>query len=1182
MVTLEQLAPGSIVRGVIADEAVTVIDIRRFGKDAIELTFRAESTGRPDSRILDRSDETALELVERGRAWAYDADGARFRLVMEAQRIRLAYLFDPQFAVSASQIDPLPHQIDAVYNVMLRRQPLRFLLADDPGAGKTVMAGLLIKELMLRGDVRRCLIVVPAALDVQWQDELWEKFALRFDLMGRDKIEGAVGNPFEEQDLSIARIDLLKQDENLERLRQVEWDLVIVDEAHKMSANFRSGTTDVQETARYRLGQELSRRARHFLLMTATPHRGKEEDFQLFLALLDPDRFEGRFRAGVHRADPSDVMRRMLKEDLLDFEGRKLFPERRSHTLEYTLSDDEAELYAAVTRYVRDEMSRADRVAQEEGGVGQRRRVVIGFALTVLQRRLASSPEAIFRSLTRRRERLERTLAEERERRQTAESARRSSPSLDLLGAQTRAVRNATLEDLEADLDERPEGETDELVDLASAARTIAEVEHEIERLIELEDLARIVRDAPDNAKWRQMRELLQDNQMFDPQGRRRKLVIFTEHRDTLNYLARQIRRLLGDEAAVVTIHGGLGRDERRAAQSAFVNDPGALVLVATDAAGEGINLQRANLMVNYDLPWNPNRLEQRFGRIHRFNQREVCHNWNLVAAGTREGDVYRTLFRKLEEAREALGGKVFDVLGQLFSDHPLRDLMLEAIRYGDDPARRADLERVVNATVGLEQYREAVQQHVLAREAVDVRHLDSLREDRERIAINRLVPHFIAAFFLEAFRTLGGTVQEREEGRYQITGLPAELLRRGQEYRRGTVLQRRYERICFDRTHVQVEGRPRAEIVAPGHPLLEVTIDLLLERDRELLRRGAVLVDPRAGADRARALFTLRNDVTDDRPLLDGTRQIASSELHFVEVGQDGEVAVGNVAPYLDYRPLEPDEHELLRPLLDAPWLRESLADQAQAHAIEHLVPAHFARVKRDREEWVHKTEDAVRERLTREITWWDHRAETLRDEERAGRQPKMNADRARRTADELTARLRARLRELERERRLARQAPIVIAGAVVIPQSMIAALRGAPEEQVRAREVRRIEAIAMRETIARERAAGYEVRDVSAENVGYDLEAIHPEMRALRLIEVKGRDSRGGTVTLTRNEQLVARNKGAAYILAIVEVAGEEVTAFHAIPDPLGRETDDHLPFGMVAATFDIAKMARVNTAG
>src|SRR6184192_1609165 len=438
MARLEDLTRGAAVKGILPDGLVTVVDLRWYGSNVAELTYK-DASGRLGNELIYRDREPTLEVASTGRPWSFDGDGALFRLASEAHRIRLAYLFDPLLAVHTSLVEPLPHQITAVYGDMLTRQPLRFLLADDPGAGKTIMAGLFIKELLIRGDLHRCLVVCPGSLVEQWQDELNQRFHLPFEIITNDRLEAArSGNAFAETDLAICRLDKLSRNEDAQaKLEQTDWDLIVVDEAHKMSASFFGG--EVKYTKRYRLGQLLSRLTRHFLLLTATPHNGKEADFQLFMALLDGDRFEGRFRDGVHTADVSDLMRRMVKEGLLKFDATPLFPERIAYTVPYKLSDAEARLYKTVTEYVRDEFNRADAL-NNEGRKGN-----VGFALTTLQRRLASSPEAIYQSLRRRRERLEKRLREEQLLKRGGEAHLELAPDLPVL----------TADDLE-DLDDAP------------------------------------------------------------------------------------------------------------------------------------------------------------------------------------------------------------------------------------------------------------------------------------------------------------------------------------------------------------------------------------------------------------------------------------------------------------------------------------------------------------------------------------------------------------------------------------------------------------------------------------------------------------------------------------------------------------------------------------------------------
>ena len=356
---LEELQPGASVTGVEPTQIVSVLATVPMGEGSVQLIYRTPD-GAMKERLLSRVDEQSISLATAERPFSFDGDGAAFQLACEAKRIDLAFLFDPMMAVHTSNVEPLPHQITAVYESMLPRQPLRFVLADDPGAGKTIMAGLYIRELIMRADSHRILIVAPGSLVEQWRDELFEKFGLEFHIYSTVLEQTSPsGNPFDDYPRLIVRLDQLSRNEELQdKLCAPGWDLAVFDEAHKLAAHYFG--SKLEKTGRFRFAEKLGAHVRHLLLMTATPHNGKEEDYQLFLSLLDSDRFYGKFRDGVHKVDASDLMRRMVKEELVKFDGTPLFPERRAYTVNYKLSDIEAALYETVTDYVKTEMGKAD------------------------------------------------------------------------------------------------------------------------------------------------------------------------------------------------------------------------------------------------------------------------------------------------------------------------------------------------------------------------------------------------------------------------------------------------------------------------------------------------------------------------------------------------------------------------------------------------------------------------------------------------------------------------------------------------------------------------------------------------------------------------------------------------------------------------------------------------------
>ena len=1078
MLTLEDITKDAAVSGIEPDQVVRIVTTEPVGDSALTVYYKTPD-GRLQERMLFRTDEATLSLAAAGRPWAFDAAGDDFRLAAEAYRVNLAYLFDPMMAVHTSSVEPLPHQIAAVYESMLPRQPLRYVLADDPGAGKTIMAGLFIRELLMRADAKRVLIVCPGSLVEQWQDELFEKFGLTFTAFTRQqRDQSPSGNPFDDIDLMIARLDQLARNEDLqEKLALTSWDLIVVDEAHKLSASYYG--TKINKTKRFLLGELLGATTRHFLLMTATPHNGKEEDFQLFLSLLDSDRFYGRFRDGAHKVDVSDLMHRMVKEELLKFDGTPLFPERRAYTVNYRLSNLEAALYGAVTQYVQQQWLKAD--ALQDG----KRRGNVGFALTTLQRRLASSPEAIYQSLRRRHQRLLRRL-EEAKLRQRGET----------LSHTFEQTVPEDADDLNAEEQERLE---EAVVDDATAAENIEELEAEIHSLQALEHQAQQVVRSGQDRKWEELSSLLQNTpEMHDANGRQRKLIIFSEHRDTINYLEQRIGGLLGAPEAIVTIHGGVKREDRRGVQELFRNDAATRVLIATDAAGEGVNLQNANLMVNYDLPWNPNRLEQRFGRIHRIGQTEVCHLWNLVASETREGDVFQRLLDKIEVERAALGGRVFDILGEVFEDTSLRDLLIQAVRYGDDPAVRARLLQRVEGALDTTHLKDIMHRNALCEEVMDTQRLFAVKEEMEKAEARKLQPYFVRSFFQHAFHNIGGTLRSREPGRWEITHVPAIIRERdrqitGRDRRNLNPVLRKYERVCFEKQYVRLldrVGAPMASLIHPGHPLMQAVTDLVLEQHRNTLKQGAVLIDPDDRGTSPRVTFLIDHTVKEGR----NQDQVVSRRIQFVNIDPHGTASNAGWAPHLDFDPIAATDLALIEDVLRAPWITQNLEQLALAHASAQLVPEHFDEIRSRRERQMDKTLAAVHERLVKEINFWSDRYIKLKEDLAAGKEVRLNIDNANRNMEELTARLETREKELKALRHVVSATPLIVGGALVIPAGLLAERKGDTSFSVNAAARARVETVAMQAVMDAERALGHSVSDVSAQKCGWDVTSTPP----------------------------------------------------------------------------------------
>ncbi len=1129
------LRPGAVVSGLAGPQTATILSVIRLTDDSATVVYRNDE-GALDEKIVFAEQLAAIREVSAGAAFTFDADPASFWLAAEARRMRLAFLFDPQSALGTSDVDPLPHQLRAVYQEMLPRQPLRFVLADDPGAGKTIMAGLFIKELLLRGDASNVLVIAPGSLVDQWQDELSAKFGLDFQILTKDLVAGS-GNPFSRGGLWLARLDVLaRNSENIQdKASEVDWDLIVADEAHKLSASVWGG--EVKKTKRYQMAERLGS-ARNLLLMTATPHSGKEEQFQLFMALLDSDRFEGVPREGTRRVDVSDLMRRMIKEELLTFDGTHLFPERRSYTARYPLSGPERDLYVAVSDYVRDQMNLVAQLA-EDG----KRRASVGFALTTLQRRLASSPRAIHRSLERRLRKLTDQLDEVRS------------------GGDITALSTPVVIDAD-DLDELPDDELEALEDEAAAgafaARTAEQLEAEIAVVARLVDQAAAVRHSPTYSKWDRLRDTLDDAPfMRDGAGQRRKVIIFTEHKDTLDDLTERLRDFIGRDDAVVTIHGGTRREDRKKAQETFRSDDGCYFLVATDAAGEGVNLQNAHLVINYDLPWNPNRIEQRFGRVHRIGQQEVCHMWSLVAADTREGMVYERLLEKLEQQRQALGGRVFDVLGQVFDGTSLRDLMMDAIRYGDDPARRTELLTVIDAHVG-DGIAEALSEEQLVPTMMATSEIDQARREMERAEAARLQPYHVEAFFSAAFAAAGGHLRPRESHRYEIRSVPSVIKDQDRITGSGMPVVNTYSRVAFDPRNLRIDGHTQvAALLHPGHPLMAALMSVTTDRHGDALRHGAILADRSDASLDPYVVCLLEHDVTDARRGRDAQPHVVSRRAQYVRLDVDGTIAPLGGTPLPNLEP--PTDAELVQARIIAgqDWCTAAtLEDAVVNHAAATLAREHSEDITASTNARIDKTTALVRDRLTREINYWDSRAAELREAEHAGKQTRLPASQLQQRADELSHRLDRRLAELESERALSARPPRITGACLVVPQGWFEALTDPEGAAAHAKETARVERLAVEAVLAVERAHGHRPVEMPHNNPGYDIESDTPE--GLDFIEVKGRVEGGDEFVLTRTEASTALNKGRRSVLALVRVAADDTTTVRYLRQPITHPLD------------------------
>jgi len=1090
-----EIQSGQIVQGPRWPEPVEVKLIEDLG-GYVHLVGATTGSGEHVDQLIPREELAQLQvaLVEAD----FTASPREVFLGLEARRYRFASLYDPLLAMNTSKVDPLPHQIEAVYGYVLSLPRIRFLIADDPGAGKTIMAGLIVKELKLRHLARRILIVVPGHLKDQWRREMKERFEEHFVVIDRGVMDALYSeNVWQREMQAITSLDFAKQDDILPTLASARFDLVIVDEAHKMSAYVYGNK--LERTSRYRLGEVLSRSTTHLLFLTATPHKGDPENFRLFLDLLEPGFFAtADMLAESIRNRDNPLFIRRVKEDLKDFEGRPLFLPRYVETVPFNLgreSPPEKELYNALSRYVNEQYNRA---------LTHGRRRNVAFALVILQRRLASSTYALHRSLERRKKRLEELLAEARK--GTYEMPVPGDGSFDF--------------DTVEDLSEEERWQQEELWETLSVAENRQELEREIQTLEGLIQQARAIIQGGEEVKLRHFRAAL-DN--LNGQHPGAKVLVFTESRDTLDYLERRIREW---GYSVCTIHGSMRLEERIKAEGVFKNE--AQVMVATEAAGEGINLQFCHLVINYDIPWNPNRLEQRMGRVHRYGQTKEVFVFNLVAQDTREGRVLTRLFDKLDEIRAALGNdRVFDVLGEVLYGRNLAQLLLEAA------ANARSMEEIL-AELDIqvdEEYLAHVRENL--GESLATRYIDytRIRELADRAREYRLIPEYTQAFFRKALEAAGGTCRERGGGFLAVDAIPPDVRRIAEENdfkKRYGPLQKRYPVIAFDKEVARWHAE--AEFVSFGHPLFEAVLAWVERRLGASLARGAVFSDPDGQMDGV--LLFYEGDVQD------GLGQVAGRRLFALYADLvSGEVRPANPALLWDLAESGP----VGTGLVPAPDDHDLVAIKQQALSVLLPMLADYRKqlqAERDRQAEV-KEKYGVKS-LEYLILQLDGDLIGLYARQERGERVELAIHNKEEQKRGYEAALQELQRTLAQERSLTMGMPRFVGAVRVVPA----------QAEPRMQEDPQIERVGMEVAMAYERAQGRRPEDVAAQDLGFDVRSFDSQTGHTRYIEVKARAA-VGPVELTQNEWFKAARFGQDYYLYVVLNAATR-PELYVIQDP------------------------------
>ena len=1035
-----------------------------------------------------------------------------FRLAIEAMRLGYAHSYDPFFALSVSRVDPLPHQLEAVYTHMLKQPVIRFLLGDDAGAGKTIMAGLLIRELSLRGMAKRILVISPANLAYQWRREMKDLFGETFHwVKSQDVRDTYAQNPFGQNDRVIVSRDWAKIDHVLSAIIEADrWDLVIIDEAHGMATS----NPDKLPSLRYTLAKEISKHTDHLLMMTATPHNGNKERFRHFLALLDPDAYgdSESLELAIKQKSAPFYLRR-LKEAMRSFpdadnpNGKPLFTKRTVTTVEFDIDGMELEIYQKLTRYIR-----------LIGEIGRRhpdnRARALGFMMALYQRRYASSPHALLKSLERRKNRLEGIMDG------TWIPPKKKKKHLD----------KEMIDDLDDEtLSAAFEDEEDHVFSEYDIQSAKDELVHINPLLREVDSLIH----TGTSAKWQKLEKMLLSKQVFDTE-QDKKLLLFTEHKDTLQWL---FDKLTGMGFNVVTIHGGMrpgSRDEpntRLWAEQQFREEDGAQILLATEAAGEGINLQFCWRMVNWDVPWNPARLEQRIGRIHRYKQKRDIVAFNLIARNTREGQVLHTLQEKIEEIRRALDpdneGKVFDVIQSVISPSLIEKVMKEV--YEENLNSEVACDRIRDE-VTAERFQEIMDDTL---ENLSSRELNMglVKDYNAEAKLRRLVPEVLRDFFVDAARIVfDAPVKQKKDGWYWKT--PNSVYNLRGELKALGDLGREYKAFSFHKE--DLDEHPNLEWVTPGHPLYEGVRRVTRKLGENDLASGARFMDPSGGNSRWLQIFRYR--------LEDGNSDSIDEQLLVIEIEeQSGNISLKPASVFLDLVPSN-DRTPIPKLLDDLPMLSPEVVRQYLESKCEELETERFEQAQRVKQH-VQTSLNALIQKENIKFTKYEREHDKQKCIERVF---------------DYEQRLDKRERHLDRQGRvvIAQNIPIALAYVEPITDEVVAAVgRSVPKQN------KKVE-IAAVEYVRKIELAKPEVHDVvsrEADGVGYDLETWDVHGNILRFIEVKGKTTEHDVI-ITPNEWSVAERLREDYWLYVISqpLSEPELLAIQDPWDKLKAETE------------------------